>query len=258
MSTTTVAVQTAEKFHLNEAHVSGRVTRLWTWNGSAFLQTDRRLTVRVPIRRLLQDGQAIEAGVFIRAQGYVVDTPWEETVARFLEKAGKRDLAKQLPAEFLHAVCKRVSTTVAATQIETVEQADDAAEDTATLEGLVVKTWAAGDTLNARLAVYDQHTPIISPDGGNRGRPRRKAHYATVQFGADVKPGALKKGEHLIVSGRLVAFGYGESLREFALKAGAAETLAQLDGVDVERLGEITIGRLSVKLVAQSLVRLTR
>jgi hypothetical protein len=127
------------------------------------------------------------------------------------------------------------------------------------VEGIVTRIWARRSDVLARLAVYDEHTEIIDPEGGNNGRPKRKAHYVTVLFEegkiAQV-PVTLKRKDRIRVSGYLRDEPYSENLRRFLLKAQKVELLAELPNSD--ELAEIRVARVATYIVARALVQFTR
>jgi hypothetical protein len=133
----------------------------------------------------------------------------------------------------------------------------------AQVEGIVARVWEyrhdEGVDLFARIAVYDEHTPIDAKRAGNFGRARRAAHYITIRFsngktssGATIR---LQTKMRIRVVGELRDKAQIVTLRDELLKIGSSEVAAMMQRVtDGGQLSEIKNQQESLHILANAVV----
>ena len=222
----------SEQYDLNTVELEGIVQRIWEHGGAVFFRLaifDKMridndtfpyhcATCRLPGG--MAGGQLVSLlpGDQVRVIGFLVDSPYIETLRQFLTDAKAPDFLASVPdpANWSSVQVPRISTLVETQELISTQVEKGHCYNRTTIQGVVSKVWERGGNLLARLAIYDEHTLVASPTG-NHNRPRRTPHYATILF-LDGKVG--ERPVHLEVKNRLRVIGnlttrfYRESLKE--------------------------------------------
>ncbi len=269
----------SEQFHLNTVQVTaGRVQKIWPRNGHILvvLSLDRppdphaapveldeldesRWILPQLVLRLDPNTHPVSLfeGDRLDVQGWLDNQNYEENLRDFLTRGQHTDALGLIPPARQEAHLTRVVThvvpdTLSATPNGTAPQAH------VHLDGVVARTWTFNSHRFARLAVYDQHTALTLAKPGKGGQPRRAPHYVTVQF-TDGQVGGravqFKTNTRVRVTGTLVSRIHSETLRDFLLRAHAADLLAELPNSD--KLADLRARYVQTYLVAQTLIQFT-
>lgn len=188
--------------------------------------------------------------------GFLVDSPYIETLQQFLASAKAKDFLASAPdqAAWQTVQVPRISTLVEILEVTAVPREQAACKNHAVVQGVVAKVWERGGNLLARLAIYDDHTSL-SDQNGNHNRPRRIPHYTTILF-PEGKAGsrAIQVGvkTRLRVAGSLLIRPYRESLREVLLRSRNLTLLQNLPNSD--RVADISAVREATYVAAQSAI----
>ena len=253
-----------EQFDINRCTVSGIVQKIWDRDGDIFLRLAfkpeedkplRYLTARLPQGMVGGKLVSLQPGDKLRLFGYLVDAPYTETIREFLWDARKKDLQDELGEKLKDVRVKRMGTRLDVLSLERLRPDASPGPADVSLQGVVAKTWNSSTHLMARLAVYDEHTEIISKNGnGNGNRPKRKPHYVTVRF-PDSKAGEqeikLAKRNRVRLAGSVQIRFYRETLREVLIRSKAADRIGDLDGIDPSEIFAI---RDTVNVTANSAI----
>lgn len=208
---------TKEHFDINQVEVTGAIKKLWS-HGDLDIwirleipsgEHTRRITLRIPDGTI--DGKMVplQKGELITAGGILVNSPWEEPLAKFLGSAG-------LPEERIAELdvngqaIKRMGTRVDVLELEKREKLPEVPHNHVHLQGLVINTWTYSAKNYARLAIYDEHTTILK---AAQPLPKREAHYVSVQTNP-----ALTERHKVRGQGQIIVRLYRETVREVARK----------------------------------------
>lgn len=285
--------QAREQFDLNQVVSSGVIRSVWGKNNDVFarlalslrgklVETDDAFASYLTLR--FADGMvggqpiSIQSGDVLKVQGYLVHREYQETLRKFLDEANAMSFldyvaADDLPAWRLLTLERRNGLV----NVRSMSQMDgsgrlaahfgepirEKSANRAQVEGIVARVWEyrhdEGVDLFARIAVYDEHTPVDSKRAGNFGRARRAAHYVTVRFangrtsnGAVIR---LRQKMRLRVVGELRDKAQVVTLRDELLKLGSSEVAAMMQRVtDGGQLSEIKNHQESLHILASAAV----
>jgi hypothetical protein len=221
---------------------------------------------------------SIQSGDVLKVQGYLVHREYQETLRKFLDEANAMSFldyvaADDLPAWRLLTLERRNGLV----NVRSMSQMDgsgrlaahfgeairEKSSNRAQVEGIVARVWEyrhdEGVDLFARIAVYDEHTPVDAKRAGNFGRARRAAHYVTVRFAnGRTSNGALirlHQKMRLRVVGELRDKAQVVTLRDELLKLGSSEVAAMMQRVtDPMQLSEIKNHQESLHILASAAV----
>jgi hypothetical protein len=285
--------QAREQFDLNQVVASGVIRSVWGKNNDVFarlalslrgklVETDDAFASYLTLR--FADGMvggqpiSIQSGDVLKVQGYLVHREYQETLRKFLDEANAMSFldyvaADDLPAWRLLTLERRNGLV----NVRSMSQMDgngrlaahfgeairEKSANRAQVEGIVARVWEyrhdEGVDLFARVAVYDEHTPVDSKRAGNFGRARRAAHYVTVRFAnGRTSNGALirlHQKMRLRVVGELRDKAQVVTLRDELLKLGSSEVAAMMQRVtDGGQLSEIKNHQESLHILASAAV----
>jgi hypothetical protein len=285
--------QAREQFDLNQVVASGVIRSVWGKNNDVFarlalslrgklVETDDAFASYLTLR--FADGMvggqpiSIQSGDVLKVQGYLVHREYQETLRKFLDEANAMSFldyvaADDLPAWRLLTLERRNGLV----NVRSMSQMDgngrlaahfgeairEKSANRAQVEGIVARVWEyrhdEGVDLFARMAVYDEHTPVDSKRAGNFGRARRAAHYVTVRFAnGRTSNGALirlHQKMRLRVVGELRDKAQVVTLRDELLKLGSSEVAAMMQRVtDGGQLSEIKNHQESLHILASAAV----
>jgi len=257
-----------EIFDANTAEVRGKVYKIWPGaKGSvmARIEIDHdilpegvefdensnendsvpRLTLEFPDGKVGGKDISLMVGDRVVAMGYINNPPYYESLKRFLSRAKRSELLDEIPQleAIKNVTIKREMCTLSVTDLAYLEEDVEVDDDpnSVNVEGMVSAIWEYGKSLFARVACYDENTWIMDETGGKGGRPRRQAHFVTVQFtdgmvngrkitmigsGVNGKPGGLRGGMRIRVSGKFIYRVYFESLKDFLTHARKLDVLS--------------------------------
>lgn len=286
-----------EQFDLNLVVAAGAIRSVWGKNNDVFarlalsqrgrlVETDDTFASYVTLR--FADGMinaspiTIQAGDVLKVQGYLVHREYQETLRKFLDEANAMSLLdcvdpadlpawRSLTLERRNGLVNVLSMSLLDVSGNLIEQfgapIQDQNQNRAYAEGIVARVWeyrhAEGVDLFARIAIYDEHTPIDLSRAGNYGRTHRKAHYATIRFpngktssGSAVR---LKTKTRIRVVGELRDKAQIVTLREELLKTGSSAVAEMMQRViGAEQLSEITNQQESLHILANAVVMYTK
>ena len=273
-----------EQFDLNKVDVVGIVQKLWGRGGDVFarLRVSTRgkieetedsfvsyVNLRFPEGEVQGNPVSLSPGVLISITGFLTHTSYRERILKFLDTAGEKDFLDGVPEEDLKA-WRNINFLRRNAMLNVLELhllgdkklADGRKNNRVTLEGIVAKIWEYpykdGVHLFARLACYDQWTPVLPDKRDRLGRPRRKPHYLTVKV-PDGKTGGvpikLEKKMRVRVTGFMADQGGRITLRENLLNTGSEEIVALMGRLpNADKLGEISAQQSSLHVEAESLI----
>ena len=285
--------QAKEQYDLNLVVVSGVIGSVWGKNNDVFarlalslrgrlVENDDTFTSYVTLR--FADGMiggvpiSIQPGDTLNIQGYLVHREYQETLRKFLDEANAMNFLDYVDPADLSAwrllTLERRNGLVNARSMSLLdgngkliahfgEPIREKSLNRAQVEGIVARVWEyrhdEGVDLFARIAVYDEHTPIDSKRAGNFGRARRAAHYITVRFsngktssGAAIR---LQMKMRIRVVGELRDKAQVVTLRDELLKTGSSEVAAMMQRVtDPGQLSEIKNQQESLHVLASAVV----
>ena len=260
-----------ERFHANTASVQGEVYKIWP----SPIPGDRTIFARMQLDQeagqkntkparitvAFRDGKVagrpfnLLRGEHIQLSGYMIDLERWETLETFLSKCKRRDLIEEQPelaAIAGTAKLQRPMTCLIPTEKDSLSGLSKTdykdlvwdKTNSALLEGVVASTWTYAEHGFIRLAVYDEHTEILKPNGN---RPKRKPHYITVQLtdgkigniaiellgkNGKPKPNTIRKGDRIAIQGRYSQTAQWDNLRQFLIKSKNAAVLSKLPDTD--------------------------
>ncbi len=285
--------QAKEQFDLNLAVVSGVIGSVWGKNNDVFarlalsqrgrlVESDDTFASYITLR--FADGMiggapiSIQPGDVLKVQGYLVHREYQETLRKFLDEANAMSFLNHVDPADLSAwrllTLERRNGLVNALAASLLdgngnpiahfgEPIREKSLNRAQVEGVVARVWeyrhAQGVDLFARIAVYDEHTPVDSKRAGNFGRPRRMAHYVTVRFSnGKTSSGAvirLQTKTRIRVAGELRDKAQVVTLRDELLKTGSSEVAAMMQRVqEPQQLSEIKNQQESLHVLANAVV----
>jgi hypothetical protein len=285
--------QAREQFDLNQVVACGVIRSVWGKNNDVFarlalslrgklVETDDAFASYLTLRFAdgMVSGQpiSIQSGDVLKIQGYLVHREYQETLRKFLDEANAMSFldyvaADDLPAWRLLTLERRNGLV----NVRSMSQMDgngrlivhfgepirEKSVNRAQVEGIVARVWEYrhddGVDLFARIAVYDEHTPVDSKRAGNFGRARRAAHYVTVRFAnGRISNGAvirLHQKMRLRVVGELRDKAQVVTLRDELLKLGSSEVAEMMQRVtDPIQLSEIKNHQESLHILASAAV----
>jgi hypothetical protein len=286
-----------EQFDLNLVVAAGVIRSVWGKGNDVFarlalsqrgrlVETDDSFASYVTLR--FADGMidaspiTIQSGDVLKVQGYLVHREYQETLRKFLDEANAMSLLdcvdpadlpawRSLTLERRNGLVNVLSMSLVDVTGNLIEQFGDPILDKnqnrAYAEGIIARVWeyrhAEGVDLFARIAIYDEHTPIDPNRAGNFGRSHRKAHYATIRFpngktssGSAVR---LKTKSRIRVVGELRDKAQIVTLRDELLKTGSSAVVEMMQRVTgAEQLSEITNQQASLHIMASAVVVYTK
>jgi len=257
--------QAREKFDLNQVRLSGKVQRMWASPDDADViirlslrsEDDNKLnraTLKLPGGIVNGKLVTLMRSDRITIEGHLIDAPYTETGAQFVDKSYKRDLAKDVPG-LADVVAERMATYVVVQNLE-FEEADC---NEVTIEGVITKTWVKENQLFARMAIYDQYTKSDDGRDGKRGRSWRKPHYVSLQFpdgkvdGREVK---LNDKDRIRVNGFIRESHYSESLALFLMRNKKIGLLENVPNADDVR--NVRSPRVATYVIVNSMLQFTK
>lgn len=285
--------QAKEQYDLNLVVVSGVIGSVWGKNNDVFarlalslrgrlVENDEKFASHITLR--FADGMiggvpiSIQPGDVLKIQGYLVHREYQETLRKFLDEANAMSFLDYVDPADLSAwrllTLERRNGLVNALAMSLLdgngkliahfgEPIQEKSLNRAQVEGIVARVWEyrhdEGIDLFARIAVYDEHTPIDSKRAGNFGRARRAAHYITIRFsngktssGATIR---LQMKMRIRVVGELRDKAQVVTLRDELLKTGSSEVAAMMQRVtDGGQLSEIKNQQESLHVLANAVV----
>jgi hypothetical protein len=285
--------QAREQFDLNLVVVSGVIGSVWGKNNDVFarlalslrgrlVENDDTFASYVTVR--FADGMiggvpiSIQPGDVLKIQGYLVHREYQETLRKFLDEANAMSFLNYVDPADLSAwrllTLERRNGLVNALAMSLLdgngkliahfgEPIHEKSLNRAQVEGIVARVWEyrhdEGVDLFARIAVYDEHTPIDSKRAGNFGRARRAAHYITVRFSnGKTSSGAiirLQMKMRIRVVGELRDKAQVVTLRDELLRTGSSEVAAMMQRMtDAGQLSEIKNQQESLHVLASAVV----
>jgi hypothetical protein len=257
-----------EIFDANTAEVRGKVYKIWPGaKGSVMARVEidhdilpegvefdedsnendsvPRLTLEFPDGKVDGKDISLMAGDRVVALGHINNPPYYESLKKFLNRAKRSQLLDEIPqlAAIKNVTIKREMCTLAVKDLAFLDSDAEIDDDpnSINIEGMVSAIWEYGKSLYARVACYDENTRIIDETGGKGGRPRRQAHFVTVQFtdgkvngrkitiigsGDGGTPGGLRGGMRIRISGKFIYRVYFESLKDFLTHARKLDVLS--------------------------------
>ena len=263
-----------EQFDLNRVELEGSVQRIWERSGSIYFRleistqlridiketTSQQMTCRLPSNVTNQQPFSLLPGDWIRVVGFLVDSPYIETLQQFLASARAKDFLSSAPdpAAWQAVQVPRISTLIEVLEVAALPLAKASSINHASVQGVVAKVWERGGNLLARLAMYDEHTHLAGQNG-NHNRPRRIPHYVTLLFPegkVGCRPVDVEAKTRLRATGSLLIRPYRESLREVLLRSRNLALLQELPNSD--RVADISAVREAAYVEAQSAILFTR
>jgi len=221
---------------------------------------------------------SIQPGDVLKIQGYLVHREYQETLRKFLDEANAMSFLDHVDPTDLPSwrslTLGRQNGLVNALSMSLLdghgnlidhfgEPIREKSLNRAQVEGIVARVWeyrhAEGVDLFARIAVYDEHTPIDSKRAGNFERPRRMAHYTTIRFtngktssGAPIR---LQTKMRIRVVGELRDKAQVVTLRDELLKIGSSTVAEMMQRVlDPGQMSEIRNQQESLHVLASAVV----
>jgi hypothetical protein len=285
--------QAREQFDLNQVVASGVIRSVWGKHNDVFARValslrDRLvegdehyasyLTVRFAEGMVSDQPISVQPGDVVKVQGYLVHREYQETLRKFLDEASAMSFLDYVDPADLGAwrllTLERRNGLVNVRSMSVLdgggillshfgEPIAEKSLNRAQVEGIVARVWeyrhADGVDLFARLAVYDEHTPVDSKRAGNFGRARRAAHYITVRFpNGRTSPSAairLQTKMRIRVVGELRDRAQVVTLRDELLKLGSTDVAAMMQRVmDPGQLSEIRNQQESLHILANAVV----
>lgn len=153
----------------------------------------------------------------VAVSGILVNSPWEEPVAKFLESVGlQAERVAELDAK---TEVKRMGTRVDVFALEKRERLPEKPLNRVQISGLVINAWTYSGNNFARLAIYDRHTEIIKY---KQPFPKREAHYVTVQTKNKLRKKGKVRGQGEVVI-RLYRESVSEVVQKLRLDLGLSE-----------------------------------
>jgi hypothetical protein len=285
--------QAKEQYDLNLVVVSGVIRSVWGKNNDVFarlalslrgrlVENDEKFASYITMR--FADGMiggapiSIQPGDVLKIQGYLVHREYQETLRKFLDEANAMSFLDYVDPADLPAwrllTLERRNGLVNALAMSLLdgngnliahfgEPIQEKSLNRAQVEGIVARVWEYrhddGVDLFARIAVYDEHTPVDSKRAGNFGRARRAAHYVTVRFAnGRTSNGALirlHQKMRLRVVGELRDKAQVVTLRDELLKLGSSEVAEMMQRVtDPGQMSEIKNHQESLHILASAVV----
>jgi hypothetical protein len=285
--------QAKEQYDLNLVVVSGVIRSVWGKNNDVFarlalslrgrlVENDEKFASYITMR--FADGMiggapiSIQPGDVLKIQGYLVHREYQETLRKFLDEANAMSFLDYVDPADLPAwrllTLERRNGLVNALAMSLLdgngnliahfgEPIQEKSLNRAQVEGIVARVWEYrhddGVDLFARIAVYDEHTPVDSKRAGNFGRARRAAHYITIRFsngktssGATIR---LQMKMRIRVVGELRDKAQIVTLRDELFKTGSSEVAAMVQRVtDSGQLSEIKNQQESLHVLATAVV----
>ena len=248
----------------------GSIQRIWERSGSVYFRLEIPSEMRIdtevlPLQhatcRLATDLTAqlsfsLLPGDSIKVIGYLVDSPYQETLQQFLISARVPDFLSSAPDRGAWEAVQvpRISTLVEILQVSAPTHGQNLSPDQAVVQGVIVKVWERSGHVLARLAIYDAYTRLTGQNG-NRNRPRRIPHYITILFPegrVGGRPIHIEPKTRLRVAGGLLIQPYRETLREILLRS---RNLVLLEGLaNSDRVADISAQREATYVVARSAI----
>ena len=285
--------QAREQFDLNLVVASGVIGSVWGKNNDVFarlalslrgrlVENEERFASYVTLR--FADGMiagvpiSIQPGDVLKIQGYLVHREYHETLRKFLDEANAMSFLNYVdPADlpsWRALTLERRNGLVNALSMSLLDGNGNLLQHSGVpiveksmnrtqVEGIVARVWEyrhdEGVDLFARIAVYDEHTPVDSKRSGNFGRARRAAHYITIRFqNGKTSTGAvirLHEKMRIRVVGELRDKAQFVTLRDELLKIGSSEVAAMMQRVtDPGQLSEIKNLQESLHVLANAVV----
>lgn len=285
-------MKTTEQFDLNATQVSGIIQKLWGRNSDVYarLRVSTRgyaeetedafshyVNLRFPEGGVQGKPASLSPGMPMHVAGFLTHTQYQETIMKSLDAANAPDFLETVPEadkavwRSLRFQRRNAMLNVQALQWteEKVSLGDKAlirrfgnAHNSAIIEGIVARLWEFthddGIHLFARIACYDEHTPIAEGQAGKAGRSRRMPHYLTVKL-VDGKAGGypvrLEKKMRVRVTGHIAEQGTRVTLREQLLDTGSERVIELLGRLpNADRLNEISSQQSSMHIEAEALI----
>lgn len=282
-----------EQFDLNLAALAGVIHSVWgkaadvfariaVSNRGELMEQDDKFTSFVTLRFAsgALDGSpiSVQPGDAVRVRGYLTHMDYNESLRKFLDDAHSRDFFDLVAPDDLQAwrslTLRRHNAVMNVLSLAILDMngqivanfgnkiKPDDPVNRASVEGIVARVWEYPHSdcvdLYARLAVYDEHTPVTKHEG-NFGRARRIAHYVTVRFPAGKtstgSPVRLNNKTRIRVVGELRDKGQVVTLHEELLKTGlpvVAEMMQRVSNAD--RMSTITAQQESLHVLADALI----
>ena len=285
--------QAREQFDLNLVVASGVIGSVWGKNNDVFarlalsmrgrlVENEERFASYVTLR--FADGMiagvpiSIQPGDVLKIQGYLVHREYHETLRKFLDEANAMSFLNYVdPADlpsWRALTLERRNGLVNALSMSLLDGNGNLLQHSGVpiveksmnrtqVEGIVARVWEyrhdEGVDLFARIAVYDEHTPVDSKRSGNFGRARRAAHYITIRFqNGKTSTGAvirLHEKMRIRVVGELRDKAQFVTLRDELLKIGSSEVAAMMQRVtDPGQLSEIKNLQESLHVLANAVI----
>ena len=285
--------QAREQYDLNQVVVSGVIGSVWGKNNDVFarmalslrgrlVENDDNFASHITLR--FADGMiagmpiSIQPGDVLNIRGYLVHREYHETLRKFLDEANAMNFLdyvdpadlqawRALTLERRNGLVNALSMSLMDGNGNLIEHFGDPIQEKcsnrAQVEGIVARVWeyrhAEGIDLFARIAIYDEHTPVDSKHTGNFGRARRMAHYITIRFAnGKTSSGAtlrLQEKMRIRVVGELRDKAQLVTLRDELLKTGSSAVAAMMQRVtDAGQLSEIKNQQESLHVLASAVV----
>ena len=285
--------QAKEQYDLNLVVASGVIRSVWGKNNDVFarlalsqrgrlVENDDTFASYVTLR--FADGMiggapiSIQPGDVLKIQGYLVHREYQETLRKFLDEANAMSFLNHVdPADlpsWRSLTLSRQNGLVNALSMSLLdgsgvliehfgEPIQEKSQNRTHVEGIVARVWEYrqddGVDLFARIAIYDEHTPIDLKRTGNFGRARRMAHYTTIRFpngktssGAAIR---LQTKMRIRVVGELRDKAQIVTLRDELLKTGSSAVAGMMQRVtDAGQLSEIKNQQESLHVLANAVV----
>ena len=285
--------QAKEQYDLNLVVISGVIGSVWGKNNDVFarlalslrgrlVENDDDFSSYVTLR--FADGMiggtpiSIQPGDVLKIQGYLVHREYHETLRKFLDEANAMSFLDHVNPADLPAwralTLERRNGLVNALSMSLLdgngnliqhfgEPIHEKSRNRAQVEGIVARVWEyrqdEGVDLFARIAIYDEHTPVDSKRNGNFGRARRMAHYITIRFSnGKTSSGSvirLQTKMRIRVVGELRDKAQVVTLRDELLKTGSSAVAEMMQRVtDPGQLSEIKNQQESLHVLANAVV----
>jgi len=282
-----------ERFDLNTVTLSGVIRSVWGGGVDVFarlcmstrgnlVEEDDKYAVYATLRfangMVAKKPISIQKGSVLRVRGYLTHREYNETLRKFLDDAHASSFFDLVPDEDLafwrslafrrqNGIVNVLEMMTLATDGGVLQRYgfEDYVEDLncANVEGIVARTWeyphGTAVDLFARLAVYDEHTPIDPKRDGNFGKARRMAHYITVRFPEGKTASGsvvhLKIKARVRINGELRDKSQVVTLRSELLRTGRNIVPIMMGRVkNAERMNEITNQQESLHILANAVV----
>ncbi len=238
-------------FDINRCSISGQVMRVWDWGEDVLFRlafvpagaaSPRQMTLYTP--QGMVDGHLLDIapGDYVRAEGFLTDIEFEETLRDFLRFARVSDF-KESGEGWDQVAFKRSHVRLTVLSLERIA-AGECTPPQVLLQGVATRAWPLRQRTAVRLAVYDEYTSVIAPANGKP--ERRRPHYLTVLL---PEGRSARRGERLRASGTLHVRLYRESLEHALLRNGYAELLQNADRDYLEHISAL---RSSVSINAEA------